>query len=73
MGSLALAYGSAVEFFDDAAYNGLTLVKSGNNVKAYCNVTNSRIGKFNFKTNKGFINFNTELYDTPFEYTVRVK
>jgi hypothetical protein len=70
---LALAYNTAVDFFDDLAYNGLTVVKSGNTFKAYCANTNKRIGKFNTKTKKGFINYNTEFYDTPFTYTLRVK
>ena len=70
---LALAYNTVVDFFDDLAYNGLTVVKSGNTFKAYCSVTGLRIGKFNAKTNKGFINYNTEFYGTPFDYTLRVK
>ena len=70
---LALSYISSVDFIDDVAYNGLSLVKSGNTLKAYCNVTNLRIGKFNLKSKKGFINYNTDIYDTPFEYTLRVK
>ena len=70
---VAVAYGSAVEFFGDVAFNGLTTVKTGNNVAVYCGETNLRIGKFNLKTKKGFINFDTTVYGEPFEYDVRVK
>ena len=70
---LSLAFSSAFEFLSDISFNELAVVKSGNTLKAYCNETGLRIGKFNTKTNKGFINYNTDIYDTPFEYTLRVK
>lgn len=72
---LALAFTSAGEFFSDTTFNGLKVIKNkkGNTVKAYCAETNKRIGKFNLKTNKGFINYNTDIYGEPFEYTLRVK
>ena len=70
---LALAFVSAGEFFSDVIFNGLKAVKNGNTFNVYCAETNERIGKFNTKTNKGFINYNTEIYGTPFEYTLRAK